>query len=61
MRDLRGSHEVASLNRGLRNVLPENGCLVLDLNPDLAPKGVLLERFTTYGVHLSRDAWGLGR
>ena len=53
----RSSLAVASLNRVLSNVLPKNGCLTLNINPDLAPKGVLLERFTTDGVHLTRDAY----
>lgn len=57
MRDPRRSQAVERLNRRLKNDLPGMGCLVIDLNPDLAPNDVLLDRFTGDGVHLTHDAY----
>jgi hypothetical protein len=59
LRDPDKSQSIAALNARLMAVLPAAGCQVVDLNPDLAPDGELLERFTSDGVHLSPKAYRL--
>ena len=51
--------EVRLLNRLLKENARKRGLVFIDLNRILAPKGELLPRFTTDGVHLTAAAYEL--
>jgi hypothetical protein len=59
LRDPSQTETVELLNGRLSDILPEMGCLVVDLNPDLAPNGVLERRFTRDGIHLNQEAYAV--
>lgn len=59
MRKISASQAVQRLNEQLRVALSGSDCTLLDLNPALAPQGVLSDRFTTDGVHLTREAYAV--
>lgn len=57
VRDTPKSQRIAGLNKRLRLELSAVGCEILDLNAALAPNGVLLDPYTTDGVHLTREGY----
>jgi len=59
LRDPVKAQRVTSLNARLQAELLGAGCELVDLNSALAPDGVLLERYTTDGVHLNAGAYRL--
>ena len=59
LRDPVKAQRVTSFNARLRAELPASGCELVDLNSALDPEGVLLERYTSDGVHLNAGAYRL--
>jgi len=51
------SKSIAELNANIKPLIQKSKCRIIDLNPFLAPNGILLDRYTTDGVHLSRNAY----
>lgn len=49
--------KIESLNQELRQLANELDVYVIDLNNVIAPEGILLERYTTDGIHLSGEAY----
>lgn len=56
-KDISKAKAIAKLNSNLKALIQNSKCQVLDLNPVLAPNGMLLEEYTTDGVHLSQRAY----
>jgi lysophospholipase L1-like esterase len=52
---------IAAINEGLAANARTNGYDYLDINADLAPDGVLPERYTIDGVHLNADGYAVWR
>ena len=53
--------QIDELNRRITAIAEEHDCAVIDLNPILAPDGILLSKYTTDGTHLTYAAyyvWG---
>jgi lysophospholipase L1-like esterase len=48
---------VAQFNESLRQLCQNYQIEMVDLNPQIAPQGVLLQEFTTDGVHFSESAY----
>lgn len=48
---------VATLNARLRELCASGACRYLDLNPSLAPEGVLSADYTVDGIHLNGDGY----
>jgi len=46
-----------AISEVIREVARENGVAVVDLNPVLAPNGVLLPQYSSDGVHLTSRAY----
>ena len=59
MRKISASQAVQRLNDQLRVTLSGSDCTLLDLNPVLAPQGVLSDRFSADGVHLTHEAYAV--
>lgn len=51
------SESIAELNSQIKPLIQNSKCRIIDLNPFLAPNGILLDQYTTDGVHLSPKAY----
>jgi lysophospholipase L1-like esterase len=51
------SESIAELNSRIKPLIQNSKCRIIDLNPFLAPNGILLDQYTTDGVHLSPKAY----
>jgi len=61
LKDSNNSPKVTAFNEKIIELKEQFDFQVIDLNPILAPRGVLLSEFTTDGVHLSElayEKWG---
>jgi lysophospholipase L1-like esterase len=48
---------IAELNANITPLIRKSKCHIIDLNPIFAPDGILLEQYTTDGVHMSSKAY----